>query len=565
MSKRLIELILCPERRCGQCQSDNIGLCKRIVSSREEHPNAKIILLESVRGVAHFERESGVLPLGPPWYANGWESVYFGSNIEIFETEKLIDAYFVEPYISIFRVKDERVVHSFFPHISTALENDLLLRLSDSLLTAGRMQFTNRVGISNRLNETSRLISTEIIGSIPEIGQSTRERISEIIAQQSGVLGLIMPIVLDDEVEEVFLDRPGSLLYFDHRRFGRCYSSTIFEDSEVSKIVTLLRSESNLHLDRKNPSIKVDLVLFGIPLRFSASLPPLAPDGFHMQIRRAKCIPYSMPDLILNGTLNIEAAAMLVLAINSRMNITITGEPGVGKTTLLNALDMTTPQKWRKLYIEDTIESRKYETQHQIRIKVSPMDETVIHFDKATEIVKSLHRSPDYLVLGEIQTSEHSNALFQALSAGLHSIQTCHSDSASGLLTRWKIGHGIANSNIALMDVIVTLDRPTPGESFRQVKEITEICRKLKDGVTEFIGLNKLYNHRNPNWDFSFAQDGAYHLNAHNVGSENPMLAYSEVVKVLKEWISGKDAESVVKLGERLWSTGHPMKFADNS
>ncbi|MHA1881688.1 MAG: ATPase, T2SS/T4P/T4SS family [Candidatus Thorarchaeota archaeon] len=561
MSEKLVEIITCHKQRCELCQSDSGSICKKVVSLREEQPDVKIVLLEHARGVAHFEREDGASPLGPPWYVDGWETIYFGHDFDFSILEHILDTYFVGQYISIFQNTSERIVCSFVPRISTALEYNLLLRLNNRLPKSEMMRFTNRLGLSNRLDEISKIIATEIADTIPEIAQFTRERISEVIAHQSTVLGAIIPIILDDEVEEIFLDSPGTLIYFDHRRFGRCYSSQVFEDTKVSKIVTLLRSESNLHLDRRNPSLKIDLMLFDIPLRFSATIPPLSPDGFHMQIRRAKSVPYSIVDLISNNTLGIEAATMLILAINSRMNITITGGPGVGKTTLLNALDMTTPQKWRKLYIEDAIESRKYENQHQLRIKVSPVDETTIFFDKATEIVKSLHRSPDYLILGEIQTAEHSVALFQAISAGLHSIQTCHSDSASGLLTRWKTGHGISSPNLALMDVIVTLDRPIPGESFRQVREIVEIRRDVKEGITGFVGLHKLYDSQNPSERIEFAQDGAYQRNALNVGSNNPMTAYDEVVRIMEQLVHSKDSSVMVNLGEILWSSGHPMKF----
>ena len=57
MSEKLVEIITCHEQRCESCQSDSGSICKKIVSFREEQPNAKIVLLECTRGVAHFERE----------------------------------------------------------------------------------------------------------------------------------------------------------------------------------------------------------------------------------------------------------------------------------------------------------------------------------------------------------------------------------------------------------------------------------------------------------------------------------------------------------------------------
>jgi type IV secretory pathway ATPase VirB11/archaellum biosynthesis ATPase len=533
MSKKIVQLVTCHEHRCSQCLSSSTSGCNNIVDIREVHPSLKIILIEYSKGVVHLDSGEGILPLSPPWDSHGWKSVYLGQNIEIFETGDILDVYFVGCYLSVIKKVDDRTLHSYFPYISTSLESDLLVRLSEKFSQSDKVQINNRLELSRRLDEIKEIVSIEISKSIPEIVFSTITRIAEIIAQQSTVIGVLIPLILDDEVEEIYVDRPD----------------------------TLLRSESNQHLDRRNPSLKTDIQLFHIPLRFSASIPPLTPDGFHMQVRRAKQIPYSIRNLIENGTLSVGAAAILILAINSRMNITITGEPGVGKTTLLNALDMTTPQKWRKIYIEDAIESRKYEHQHQVRIKVSPVDEMLTFFDKATEIVKSLHRSPDYLVLGEIQTSEHSGALFQSLSAGLRSIQTCHSESASGLLTRWKTSHGISGSSLALMDLIVTLERPVPGESLRRVREIVEIKREVKNGITDFAGINKLFDIRDPKLRIEFVEDGAFSLSSSNAGSMEPVTAYNEFVKVLKELIISGSDNDLDTLGELLWSAGHPMRF----
>ena len=135
---------------------------------------------------------------------------------------------------------------------------------------------------------------------------------------------------------------------------------------------------------------------------------------------------------------------------------------------------------------------------HQVRFRVTPLDENTSLLDKSTEIMKCLHRSPDYLVLGEIQTAEHSQALFQSIVAGLRSIQTCHSSSPSSLVTRWVIEHNISTSSLALMDLIVSLKKPNPGSSTRFVDKIAEVRRIEKDGLVEFSGLNILYDYREP-------------------------------------------------------------------
>jgi Flp pilus assembly CpaF family ATPase len=300
----------------------------------------------------------------------------------------------------------------------------------------------------------------------------------------------------------------------------------------------------------------MELEVLGASLRFSVSIPPLSPDGLHIEIRRAKNIPFTITDLISNDTITPEIASILLLAVACRFNITITGGPGTGKTTLLNALDSTTPRWWRKIYIEDAVESRYQEKHHQVRFRVDPVDEQSSKSDKSREIVKCLHRSPDYLILGEIQTAEHSNALFQAIAAGLRTMQTCHSSSSSSLVSRWKLNHGIQDTSLAIMDLIVTLERPVPGESKRRVKEIVEIRRKKVDGLIQFSGLNTVYDSRTGLG--SWAHDGAFLSYARDSGFESHVSALGSLTEIVA---TGSYKSDLELLNEHMWSKGHPLSF----
>jgi hypothetical protein len=217
---------------------------------------------------------------------------------------------------------------------------------------------------------------------------------------------------------------------------------------------------------------------------------------------------------------------------------------------------MTTPRWWRKIYIEDAVESRNQEEHHQVRFKVDPVDEQLSRSNKSKEIIKCLHRSPDYLILGEIQTAEHSNALFQAIAAGLCTLQTCHSNSSSSLVSRWKLNHGIQESSIAMMDLIVTLERPRPGKSIRRVKELVEITRDNVDGLLKFSGMNVIYSTRISHCEW--ADDGAFLLHAKELGIESHVPALGRLKELIVSGIYQSDLEV---LSEHLWSTGHPMNF----
>ncbi len=560
MTSRDVLVVKCPDTRCSGCSHFSAPICAKLESlhSTSNH-QARAILLETEKKLVHLGGHTVRLPLEPPWHAEGWESVYIGENES--GLQNVVDAYVVGPYLAVFYLQGKnQIMYRSYPLVRTSLELALLDELSNKTGCIANSYSDYRASISERVSAASSQVSSSIAESLPEISESTKGKISDVVAHRMTVLGLFFSLLLDDEVEEVFLDRPGAVLYFDHQRFGRCHSNFILTNEMVSRLVTLMRAESNLHLDRANPSLKTDMRIAGTILRFSACVPPLSPDGLHLEIRRAQSSPFTILDLIHIGTLTVNAAATLLVAIAGRFNITITGGPGSGKTTLLNALDMVTPITWRKIYIEDAVESRLIEGQHQIRIKVDPVDERSRQSDKSIEIVKSLHRSPDYLILGEIQTAEHSQALFQAVAAGLRTIQTCHSDSAASLMSRWTIGHKVDSSSIALMDVIVTLDRPVPGQSRRHVREIVEVRRSIDHRGVVFVGLNKVFDLRRSGTEVrGWAKDGAFRLRAQTASCKDYVQVFEKAIEGLRFALEKDSIDLVTSLVEELWCGEHNM------
>ncbi len=554
-------LVRCPVGRCENCIDKTEWGCQKLGQFREPSGRmVRTILAETERGFLHFCENERLELTYPPWYIDGWETMFIGVNSPLFQNlDDVLEVYRVGPYLAMFVGTAYQVQYHSIPIVRTALEYSLVEELTSSTIQFDNTVKSLKEKVTQRLEQKTGIISKHILKLIPEISKTTRKSLSEIIAQRRSVLGPLIPILLDDLVEELYLDYPGATVYFDHQKLGRCETTFTFLESDVPKIVTLIRAESNLHLDRSNPSLKMDLQILDASLRLSASIPPLSPDGLHLEVRRARNRPYTIVDLIGNGSMTPEVAAILLLAVACRFNVTITGGPGTGKTTLLNALDIVTPRWWRKIYIEDAIESRTQGKHHQCRFKVDPVDEQLGRSDKSNEIIKSLHRSPDYLILGEIQTAEHSNALFQAIAAGLRTLQTCHSDSSASLISRWKHSHGIEDSNLALMDLIVTLERPNPGESSRRVKEIAEIRKKKVDGLLQFSGLNIVYNIRRGLCDW--ASDGAFMTHAMDLGIESHIPALTSLRNIMTNELHGFELDIV---SEQLWSKGHPLNFVLN-
>jgi Flp pilus assembly CpaF family ATPase len=235
-------------------------------------------------------------------------------------------------------------------------------------------------------------------------------------------------------------------------------------------------------------------------VRAAIDVPPLAYEGPHLNIRKIRMRTLTLPELIRNGTISLTAAAFLILCMTLRINITIGGEPATGKTTLANAINLLAPPNWRRIAIEDALESVTVNEKgrHKVTFRVDPFDSLENGIaTKSNEIIRLLHRSPDWVFLGEIQTAEHSAAMFHALSAGIRGIQTCHANSNSELLLRWEVHHNIPHVCFQGLGLLVHMVKELiQGRIIRRVAQISELCfEEGKYSLVTLFDWNKSTGH----------------------------------------------------------------------
>jgi len=392
----------------------------------------------------------------------------------------ILDCYNVGPFM--IKIAD-LMGHPFekLYHVSANIEAALsaqIIRFLASQLKRERSDEDNLLSLdevmSGRIQDFRKFLSA----SFTELTEAERDNLAIFAMAQLLDLTKTMPLLLDDEVQEFYLDRPGEPFYLDHARWGRCITNLVPLNSELTRLVTRLRLESRRPLDETMPSLKTELRTRFFHVRAAIDIPPLAHDGLHLNIRKLRLRLMTLPELIDIGTLTIPAAAFLVLCMTQRINITICGEPSSGKTTLANALNMVAPPFWRQIAIEDALEGipANVGRRHRVTFKVDPFDSLdKKRHTKSDEIIRLLHRSPDWVFLGEIQTAEHSNAMFHALSAGIRGIQTCHAGSPNELLLRWQVHHKIPEICFRSLGLIVHMIRDIScGRIRRRVAQICE-------------------------------------------------------------------------------------------
>ena len=341
------------------------------------------------------------------------------------------------------------------------------------------------MGESFRVSSVAPLTFARLIEVLTQAGvarlatlrDADRVRIlSRLAAFEAVGIPTMYALALDTSVTEFYVDAATTPVYLDHTKHGRCETHLALTERERKAIETHMDTFKGYTMDFSNPSMKNEFDIFGNRLRISLDLSPLAVNAFSLDVRKLTSNDLTLLDLVEMDVLSSECAAFLLASLELGMNVTIVGETGTGKTTLLNALDEALDPRLRRIYVEDAVETKDLLAKgyHQMKLRVDPFDRGAESSrTKSEEITKILHRSPDLVILGEIQSEEHSRAFFHALTAGVRGLQTFHASSTGQAVRRWREMHGVSKASLLDLDIVVQMSRPDRLESRRRVQGVS--------------------------------------------------------------------------------------------
>ncbi|MCZ8537268.1 CpaF family protein [Paenisporosarcina quisquiliarum] len=319
----------------------------------------------------------------------------------------------------------------------------------------------------------------------------------DVIHELTGY-GPISPLLADSSVTEIMVNGPDAVYIEVNGKIEK--TSIRFRDHlHVLRVIEKIVAPLGRRIDESVPLVDARLPDGS---RVNAIIPPLALNGPTMTIRKFSTVPFSINDLLRMGSLNDQMANFLKAAVESKLNIFISGGTGSGKTSTLNVISSFIPKNERVLTIEDAAEL-KLSQEHVVALEARPPNIEGQGEITIRDLVRNaLRMRPDRIIIGEVRGAETLDML-QAMNTGHEgSLGTGHANSPRDLLARLETMVLMAGFDLpvkairqqiaAALDLIVQQARMKDGT--RKITRITEVLGL--EGDTIVLQDIFIYNER---------------------------------------------------------------------
>ena len=351
----------------------------------------------------------------------------------------------------------------------------------------GEMQWMEKV--RRRLDPSRELTDEEILEEIDRVlleeGRRKRlpvrerELVRKKLFDTLRRLDVLQDLIEDESVTEIMVNGCSRIFIERDGKIELCEAG--FSSQErLEDVIQQIVSRVNRSVNTASPIVDARLPDGS---RVNAVLPPAAPDGPILTIRKFPKESISMKKLIGWGSITPEAAVFLETLVEYGYNLFISGGTGSGKTTFLNALSAFIPSGERVITIEDSLELQIMGIPNLVRLETRNADAEGKGAVTIRDLIRtSLRMRPDRIIVGEVRGAEALDML-QAFNTGHDgSLSTAHANSPADLLSRLEtmvlmnkelplaaIRQQIASS----IEVLVHLGRIRGGA--RKVLEIVEV------------------------------------------------------------------------------------------
>jgi len=373
-------------------------------------------------------------------------------------------------------------------------------------------------------------------------------------------------LMSDDNLEEIMINGTKKTVFVFHRKYGMCTTNFRYDDTSIKDLIIRVSDYTGRDIGKQKPLLDGRMPDGS---RINIAIPPAAPSGPAITIRKFRKNPFSIIHLIEKGTLSVDLAAFLWLCVEGKgirpINMIITGGAGSGKTTTLNALASFIPYYERVATVEDTLELNIGFLENYVPLEARPsvLGESFLTMNDLLK--NTLRMRPDRVLVGEVR-GEEAHTLFVAMDIGLNgSMGTMHANNAREATIR--LTHPPMNvpyQMMSLLDLIVVQNKIySKGKTIRRITEVSEVANVegeivqlgeiykwhhntdtisrteypigLKDKMAEYTGLTR----KEIDKEISTREDILWWM------IDNKIKDYYEVLDIITQY--KKDPDSVLK------------------
>lgn len=231
---------------------------------------------------------------------------------------------------------------------------------------------------------------------------------------------------IDYNGTEIWITNVMNERYQLEQRFVDTYITAPFVEQFTQRIANVVSRQFN----KRNPELEAETS----ELRVTILHESVARSGRSISIRKTPpVIRITAENAIEEGFCEKEILALLINCVESHMNLTFCGMPGIGKTECVKFFSQFIPANERVITIEDTMEIRYSKTnpgKDCIELKVS--EDT---FGYAEAIKSSLRLNPKWIMLSEARSKE-VKYLLESWSTGVRGMTTLHTDDVRNIPDR---------------------------------------------------------------------------------------------------------------------------------
>lgn len=349
-------------------------------------------------------------------------------------------------------------------------------------------------------------LSLELMPKLAEkqglkLSKGELEALASSLARFTAGLGALEVLLSDPKVQDVYVDAPSSqcLVHLYHADHEECLTNLRLTPEEVEGLVSKFRLLSGRPLSEAEPVLDLNLPEFEV--RATVIAPPLSPEGEAIAFRRHKSSPWTLPQFVHNRFLSPEGAGLLSLLVNSQSSLLIAGNRGAGKTSLLGALMLEVPSKFRIISIEDTLElpveklrALGFKVQ-SLRVQSPVGSREEVRAEEALRAALRLGES--VLVIGEVR-GEECKALYEAMrigATGSSVLGTIHGASTRDVFDRVVYDLGVPPTSFKATDAVVvaaSIRRGGKTSRVRRVVQVTEVRKEWRKDPSSEGGFRDL-------------------------------------------------------------------------